>query len=108
MKERQATSVVTRYSTEGSGVVTHSGFEYVVGSKCIVPSGKKVAMITEIKVVDDWRPHVEVFFEDWGSLWLTDYIIQIRFKNEQHREIRNAEQAVEELENPGGKQESSD
>ena len=60
---------------------------FQVGKMHAVPDGPELDEVVEIRVSDVWRPHVEVEFKEWGEMFLTDYVTQIFFKNEQYTKV---------------------
>ena len=82
MEDKLATSVRVRYhAINDEGKAKYWADHYIVGQKHTTPVTNEIDMVTEIKVVYSWKPHVEVKFNEWGTLWLNDYVTEIHFES---------------------------
>ena len=106
MEIRKAQAVQVRYEA-----ITNKGpgfYEawYVVGMECKIPGFGGVDRVKEIRVVDSWRPHVEVEWEEYGEVWLTDSIKQINFEDERYQSILDERKEAQRNKDTTGEQTS--
>ena len=84
---RKATEITIRYSLPGDKSYVQ---DYKVGKKRVVPGYNHSEVVESITVVDSWKPHVEIEFEHFGTIWVLNYIKDIVFENEGYKEVLEA------------------
>jgi len=87
--ERHATSVTQLFPVSAKGNTTYVVEHYEVDKQCRVPN-YGLEKVVGIRLVSSWQPHVEVEFQDYGEIWITSHVIEIRFENADYVEVRNA------------------
>jgi len=106
MESKKATKINIRHhayiNKQGSREASYYTDSYEVGKLHKVPSGGESDVVTEIRVVSSWNPHVEIEFKEWGELWLNDYVISIQFERDEYREISRAKRAAQSGEDSAG------
>ena len=107
MEIKKATAVTQVYPTSNVNKTVYAVAHYEINKKSQVP-GYGMEEVTEIRVTTEFGPHVEVEFKDFGSIWILEWITEIRFENANYREIFNARRAVKEDENGSGQSPSVD
>jgi len=91
---RKATSVTQLFPKTTRGDTIYLTAHYEVGKWCQVAGYKWTELVEEIRVISSWQPHIEIEFQDYGEIWITSHIIEIRFENSDYREVRNAREAA--------------
>ena len=94
----QATKIIQTRPNPGGGYTTEV---WEVDQKRINPAGDWDT-VTDIKLSEFFRSHVEITWEDFGEEWIVEHIIFIQFKHEQYREIRNAKDAARKAKDTSG------
>ena len=94
MDTRKATAIIVRYRKTKGEMTFYVTEEYRVGYKTKVPGYKELELVEEIRVVDSWHPHVEVELENYGTIWLNDYVVEIYFEEESYKKVVNARKAA--------------
>jgi hypothetical protein len=99
MDKKKATKINIRHhayiNKQGHREESYYTDSYEVGKLHKVPSGGESDVVTKIKVVSSWNPHIEIEFKEWGELWLNDYVISIQFERDDYREIRSAKRTAQ-------------
>jgi len=79
--------VIKRFPVVNGDRTVYISEEYTVGKKSMPPGYKEFETVVEILVKTDRFPRVEVHFENYGQLWLTDYVVEIMFEDDTYKEI---------------------
>jgi len=100
MEIRKATSVMQIFpKNKRDSNTVYLKQMYKVGSQSVVP-GYKMEEVLEITVSFKPQLMVEVEFQDFGSILLTEFISEIIFENEQYRNILDERKAAARANNP--------
>lgn len=82
-----ATSIMQLYPrTVGQGQTIHETSYYEVGKMCqiskvVLEEVEEIIILTEPQLIADIR------FKDYGTIWITSNIIEIRFENQSYKEV---------------------
>jgi hypothetical protein len=102
---KEATAIIQVYPKG----IAHAKEEYRVGAMCRIPvANMGYDEVESITIVDEWRPHVEISFKEWGDVWIVDYITEIHFAYGEYRKATGIKEFLKGLENPPREQKGSD
>jgi hypothetical protein len=84
----RATSITQLFpKTQPGGSVVHVVEHYQVGNECRIPN-YGFEKVLEIVIILEPQLIAAILFEDYGTIWITSHIIEIRYEREDYREVR--------------------